>query len=336
MNQMFLKVILLLSIFFTFAAVIRFVVAAVRALCGKKAAGGVVGYLLLFFAAIWCLRYAVGYYAINNPTGFIASDLTKFEEIFNSLIHTFQSFSMDEDYTDYICAGKDMIKMLFPKSGWLVGAYGLYASVLNVFAPILGGAILLDILQGAFPKVNLFFKQMLIWKTDYYFSELNDSSLACAKSILKQKYRAFCRPVIVFTDVYTDGENEKSSELLKKAKAIGGICVKDDMAHIGYRFSAKKEFWLVDENELDNIRELSELANSKCCENLKRSIIRVFYQDDSYTLTESGIVNQIREKYKEKIFKTNTGGNYGILTKIKEIKSLKLLLLDRKLVFTSY
>lgn len=303
MNELFLKIILLLSVLFTAAAVIRFAIAAGRALCGKRAAGGIAGYLLLFFAAIWCLRYAVGYYVINNPTGLVESNLTKFEEIFNSLIHTFQSFSMDEDYTAYISAGKDMVRQLFPKNAYLADAYGLYASVLNVLAPVLGGAILLDILQGAFPKVKLFFKQLLIWKTEYFFSELNNNSLACAESILEEKYAPFCRPVIVFTDVYTDGENEQSSELLKKAKALGGVCMNDDLVHVNYRFTAKKEFWLIDEKEIDNIKELAELANGRKWENLKKSIVRVFYQDDSYMLTESGIVHQVREKYREKIVK---------------------------------
>ncbi len=124
----------------------------------------------------------------------------------------------------------------------------------------------------------------------------------CERNIEAKNY-IFCKPVVVFTDVYTDGEDEKSSELLKKAKAIGGICVNDDLTHINHRFTSKKEYWLIDENEIDNIKTLAELSNDKHYKNIAKTIIRIFYHDDSYILTEKTIVEQISQKYQENIEK---------------------------------
>ena len=76
-----------------------------------------------------------------------------------------------------------MIKYLFGEGTKWVAVYVIYASVLNVLAPICAGAILLDVLQSVFPEVKLFFKKLAFWKTKYYFSEFNDNSLARAKGI---------------------------------------------------------------------------------------------------------------------------------------------------------
>ena len=68
--------------------------------------------MLLFsgclIAAVWCLRYAAGYFSIVSADDNTVT-LTWWEEIFNSLVHALQTFSMDEDYTDYILNGKKML-----------------------------------------------------------------------------------------------------------------------------------------------------------------------------------------------------------------------------------
>ncbi len=161
MNQKIILSLLLLSAVFALSAIVWVGVRIVRSLFNKTDSNSrIVWYLLLFMASIWCLRYSVGYYSVFYPNEYIVEGLTKYEEIFNSVVHTFQSFSMDEDYTQYISAGKEMIETVFGASTILVTVYGIYASALNVLAPICGGAILLDILQGVFPEVKLFFKKL--------------------------------------------------------------------------------------------------------------------------------------------------------------------------------
>ncbi len=334
MNKKVIIILLIVSFAFTVSALAWIIVRCIRSVLNKKNRGNkTVWYSLLIVGAIWCLRYAVGYYDICSAD---FPKLNVFEEVFNSLVHTFQSFSMDEDYTWYIENGKEMMRSVFANNALLVGIYGGYASALNVFAPVCGGAILLNILQGVFPGVRLFIKRLAFWKTKYYFSELNEGSLTCAKSIVNRKYALFCKPLIIFADVYSDGENKKSSDLLKKAKSLGGICINDDLTHLNHRFTSKKEYWLIDENELNNINILAELANKKHYKSISKSDIRIFYQNDSYTLTERAIVNQIRGEFRsdnaakiaketEKAFdKLMRNGGAGLTDKQKKMSEVDL------------
>lgn len=97
--------------------------------------------------SVWCLRYALGYFGILFPSlSIIVPDsssfegLTWWEEIFNSMVHALQTFSMDEDYSAYIISGKTMLREMFgSESAWQT-VYGIYAAVLNFIAPIAGGS----------------------------------------------------------------------------------------------------------------------------------------------------------------------------------------------------
>jgi hypothetical protein len=154
------------------------------------------GFLL---CAIWCIRFAVGYYAIAtwSPSS-KELPLTYLEEVFNSINHSFQTFSMDEDYTEYIKNGKAMFYDLFGDDTVWATVYGVYASLLGFIAPVIGGAIIFEILARIFPKLKLFFSYLAVWREKYYFSELNEASLALAKSVCNLCKSAFQKPVIIF------------------------------------------------------------------------------------------------------------------------------------------
>ena len=162
--------------------------------------------------SVWCLRYAVGYYSIITADD-AELTLTCWEEICNSLVHALQTFSMDEDYTSYILDGKMMLRQIMGEDTVWQTVYGLYASALNLIAPVAGGAIIFEILASFFPWFKLWFAHWAVWKKKYYFSELNQSSLALAKSILSVCTNPFTRPIIVFTDVYADFDNEGNTEI---------------------------------------------------------------------------------------------------------------------------
>ncbi len=240
------------------------------------------GFLLL---SIWCLRYAVGYY--DAKTG--VSALTAWEEIFNSIIHALQTFSMDEDYTNYITSGKAMMEALFPFGSVWAGIYGIYAALLNTVAPIAGGALIFEILAGIFPKIRLWMAYLAVWKEKYYFSELNVASVSVLKSLRRKHYPLLCKPVVVFTDVYTDGDNEGSAELLLQAKANGAICVQDDLAHAPKTCRGKRIFFLIDENEIGNLRTLAHLSSPENEKYLKNAKVYLFSQSENYIEVERQI-----------------------------------------------
>lgn len=252
--------------------------------------------ILLFsgclIAAVWCLRYAVGYFSIVSADDNTAT-LTWWEEIFNSLVHALQTFSMDEDYTEYILNGKKMLSTICGDNYMWIAIYGLYASVLNFVAPIAGGAIIFEILASIFPKVRLQLSHLAFWKEKYYFSELNDASLALAKSVCTMKVGSFTKPVVVFTDAYVDDEDEKGSEMLLEAKLLGAICIRDDLSHIKKNKIGMRKVFLIDEAESGNLQTLADLANSSNSTYLKKSEIYLFTNDDAYIQVERRVRDRL-------------------------------------------
>ncbi len=243
-------------------------------------------------AALWCLRYAVGYFSIITAKS-DAVTLTWWEEIFNSLLHALQTFSMDENYIDCILNGKKMIGAVLGEGTAWETVYGLYDSVLSFIAPIAGGAIIFEILASVFPKIRLSASHWAVWKEKYYFSELNAASLALAKSICSINTGFFKKPIIVFTDAYADKETEKSSEMLLEAKLIRAICIRDDLSHVKKNRFGRRKFFLIDEAESGNLKALADLANSENSKYLKKSEIYLFTNDDAYVQLEKSVRDRL-------------------------------------------
>lgn len=292
-----------------------------------------VSHMLVFsaclIASVWCLRYAVGYYEIlcSKPD---ENALNWWEEIFNSFLHTLQTFSMDEDYTENIFKGKDMISYVFGKDATLLQTiYGAFASILNILAPIAGGAILFEILASIFPKIKLRLSHFAIWKEKYYFSELNSASVALAKSILKIEFKRFRKPTIIFTDTYFDDKEEKGSELFLEAKLLGAICVKDDLTHVKKNRLGLKKIFLIDEKELDNLHALAELANSNNNIYLKKSEIYLFTNDETYVQLEQRVYEKLKT---EKPFKVS----YKQVKSKLFLKRVKSLIAAKKQAESNY
>ncbi len=144
----------------------------------------------------------------------------------------------------------------------------------------------------------------------YVMSELNDQSVALAKSIY-DKYRfesknsdkKIKKPMIVFTDVYGKSE-EDHYELLLKTKAFSGICLKKDISRID--ISKKKglvEFFLIGMNESENIQQAIGLT--KAYKNRENTAIYVYAQSRSaahiFDSMDKGEI-LLNSKIKEEIF----------------------------------
>ncbi len=263
---------------------------------------------LVIFAAcmmfsIWCLRLSVGIYGIVSGTE--KEPLTLAEEFFNSLVHTFQSFSMDEDYTSYITSGRAMMNALYPAEPTVAKLYGIYASVMNCAAPVAGGAIIFEIIASIFPTIFLRLSYIAFWREKYYFSELNDNVLAFVKSLNKENSnKFFTRPVVIITDSYVDKQNERSVELALKAKLLDTICVKNDIVHIPKNLFGSRKIILADENESNNLYTLVELSST-----LKKGLLsntEIFY------LSLNDIPSQVSEQVRENL-KKNFGDNITFL-----------------------
>ncbi len=243
-----------------------------------------IGFSILFLVgATWIMRFMVGISGV-----FADSSLNGFEEFFNSLIHTLQTFSMDEDYTDYILKGKDLVNAVLGSGGWY---YAALVSLLNVGCVAAGGAILFTIVLNFFPNIKLWFMRADVRRPICYFSELNDQSLALARSIraseeekLKQykrerksggKSEKLKKPhpaILVFSDVYADTDNERTSERIQEAKFLGAVCLKNDLSSQHLSKRPGKKFFLMDVEETANLQTLCALFSKEKLESLNESL----------------------------------------------------------------
>lgn len=252
---------------------------------------------------IWIARFLVGLFSEMV----YENGLSIGETFFDSIIHVFKTFSMDEDYTTYTVAGKELLS----QQGYISFSrvYGIIISILNLCAPVLGGALILSIITDTFSHVKVF---LFPFRHKFVFSELNSSSITLAedivrndnyKKIIKHKLIEF-KPMIIFTDVYLDNQSEISSELFNRAKEIHAVCIKSDLLRLSLKKSKSIDYMLIDEDSKENISTLSSLLKNNTrgkeiwpvSSNFEEPRVRVFVfvQDDF----ESLMVKSVCEKNK--------------------------------------
>lgn len=275
----------------------------------------------LLFCATWCIRYAVGL------SGLIAEGLSRPEEIFNSFVHALQSFSMDENYSEYLTQGKVLVGELYGGSAVMIWLYALYTSFLNAICPVAGGAIIFAILTTIFPRVRLWVMSLMVWKPVCYFSELNDDSLALAMSI-RSEGGNLKNALFIFSDVYADSDDEAVTERIQKAKHMNAVCLKDDISDITILKRKGKRFFLMDRNEIGSLRALSCFKDDRKLERLtEEDEIYLFGTDDSNQL----VVRNVRGYMESRLGADNT----PFIFSVKSIRSLVYNLLQDKPLFTA-
>ena len=257
--------------------------------------------LVLLFA-VWFLRFAVGNWCFGHPDPM--GDIPKMgwgRQIFNSFLHALQTFSMDESYTAYMENGREMLLDIF--KGHCYHLLVLYLSALNVIAPIAGGAFVFEILAGIFPQLRYTLSRFFWHKNRFYFTALNKQSLALAKSIMSDS--SYKHVMLVFTDVYSDDESEESSEMLLSAKALGAICLKDDLLHISLKKIGKSRtyIFLSDQKETENLQTLAQLLNPEKQKELLNTELFVFGTDKRTSNIEDEVIflhNRLSALYEDK------------------------------------
>ena len=325
-GQMVLTVILMITSLLLFVSSIVWMIS--RAIRNKKAPekynkAGVStalvfsGFLLL---SIWLLRFAIGYFAIVvSEDG--TMQLTPLEEFVNSLFRALRTFSMEEEYAEYIMDIKVLIAEVVPNAHWSFSIIKtvaiVYASMLNLVAPIIGGAIILEILASIFPEIGLRWSYFFIKRPKYFFSELNLASLSLAKSIYNKEKSE--KPILIFTDTYVDDEKEKEYELLLEAKKYGAICIRDDLAHVRKTKYGKRAYFLMDENEFGNLQTLMGLTEDHNVKYIRDAYIYLFVQSDAYVQVEKQINEEFKEEKKKPLLK---GGEKPTIVPVNGYRNL--------------
>jgi len=196
-----------------------------------------------------------------------------------SIQHSIRIFAFDGDYMDIV----DMVDGLEPE---IQTFYTLLGAILYLVAPILTVGLILSFFKNLTSYVHYVFS---FWKHTHVFSELNEKSLALAKSIDdinnkrgqgdKRRYRFWKKALIVFTDV-TLKDDEENLELLEEAKEIGAILFTKDLESIKYRnrhLSIRKiNFYLISDDESEKIRHAESIIKEYDMESVE---LRVFSDD---------------------------------------------------------
>lgn len=153
---------------------------------------------------------------------------------------TMQAFSLDAGYDEIFKYSSGPLK-------W-------YKVFLYSLAPIIGGAVIYDVLAGVSPYLRLFFKQL---RRLYVFSELNEKSFCLAQSIAGSRENGK-KPVLIFADC-----PQTDTELSQRVRQLGAICLPDRLGNCSMlRHAEQCVFFLMscgESGELDELKNLSQL-----------------------------------------------------------------------------
>lgn len=171
-------------------------------------------------------------------------------------IHTaIRTFILDGDFNTV----SDAVNTLTPE--WQRVAFSSYAAVLYVLAPLLTLTNIVYIFKNMFLELRI--KKLYKNRPMYVMSELNVCSVTLAESIVECNSKE--KPVIVFTDVFEQNE-EDDYELLLRTRNINALCLKKDVSHLDLsKRKGKTEIFLIGEaesgdNEAENVEHAIKLT----------------------------------------------------------------------------
>ncbi len=144
----------------------------------------------------------------------------------------------------------------------VVYGYGFATAVLYIVAPILTVSGVLSFFKNKLAEIRY---RISGRKKVHVFSELNEKSLALAKSIFAEDNESGGgNALIVFTDVL-DKDDETSLDLLEEAKEMGAILFSRDLASIKYcgkKSTRNLNFYLISDDEAEKIRHAESIIQT--------------------------------------------------------------------------
>ena len=209
------------------------------------------------------------------------------------LISTMQVFSLDAGY-EALTGGPQAT------DGALAGPLYWYRAIVYSVAPIVGGAIIYDVLAGISPDLRLLAlrrRRMLI------FSQLNERSLLLAEDLLRRERGG--KTALVFTGWEGEAEGDQA-ELLARAKDLHAVCLEEELVHCrGFRHSRFCSFFLLSLNKdgvLDDAANLAALegllSQDTPAWNRERGCAITLISDDSQVLEN---VRALKRNYDERV-----------------------------------
>ncbi len=171
-----------------------------------------------------------------------------FEAFLNSMVKVFRLFGGHNELTTVITVSSGAAE-------WVADGYRVLFSVLMVLAPALTFGLALSFVKN----LSAYRHYITHYRSDaYIFSELNERSLELARSLHGNDPH---HRVFIFTDVIEKKE-EKSLELIERAKELGAVCFKKDIVTVKFSFHSKKSklcFFAIGADESENVSQSLKL-----------------------------------------------------------------------------
>jgi len=171
----------------------------------------------------------------------------------------------------------------------LVCIFGVYSTLLNMAAPIVGGALILDILASIFPKLRIWASGFSKSRNRCYFNVLNERSLFLASSLWDGAGKK--KPILIFADVNDD----VPLELRTAAKRLGALCSQEELVDLQKSKNGNRQYFLIHEEEEQNLHDLVGITNKKNFHYLADAQIHLFTTGDAYLQLESQLINNMSE-----------------------------------------
>ena len=214
---------------------------------------------------------------------FEGTDLIWIKTILLSIHNSIRIFIVDGEF--------DIVHNTLLETGhWIATPYTILFALIYITAPILTFSIVLSLVKDLSAFLNVCFT---FFGKIYIFSEMNEQSIALARSIKEKEKRS----KIVFTNV-TNLESDNNNALVQKIKQIRGIIFKKDILSIGLGLSASSRvsFFMIGENKHKNTKEALEII--KKYKNRSKTDVYVFSSEAEDSLL---IENAERGKLKIRI-----------------------------------
>ncbi|MBQ4087608.1 MAG: hypothetical protein IJC78_05110 [Clostridia bacterium] len=253
-------------------------------LWGKKKLLAISACLLLSIC-LWRMAYSV-YVGFSGWNTF-----------FTNLSDSIKTFLMEEGYESLAPKINEVVSHIPGMPKEILGIVALYSTLLFFAAPITGAVVILEFIIQIFSKVKQYAASKRVKREAFYFSELNESTYAMAKSILEAREK--CQknqPIMLFLNTHMEQEEEKNTELSLSAKALGAICVEDDILHAAVRKCGKNTIVLGSMDEMKNVQTLVSLAEENCCHCLNGADVILFSNGRSFYKTINDVAESLNGK----------------------------------------
>ena len=263
--------------------------------------------LAVFFSRLWLI----------DKTDGLSADTFALTVVVNTM-KSFSYFTLNADYPVILQAG------LAGNAAWF---YYVLTTMLAVFAPLTSATFLFEVATKLFAKARAGRKK---GKKKYIFSELNEESIALAKSVYlsHKKQKQPCS--ILFADAYRL-ESKSLPALRARAMEIGAICLEDGVSDLRYRVDKKGEliYFLINHDEWTNLDLLLSLTR-EADEDL-RAYWKGAKKVSLYVFSHNGEADVIAKEIYEKSVKQ--GENNLVVKVVRDATSLAYKLLQDKPLF---